>query len=89
MPRTSLLEGGGGDAPNRGQGFSESTVGWGEGTLGLPPRACATTGRVGAGEAGDGGGEAQLRPYEKGLLSPPSLHLTPHIMRRLVGPPLH
>ena len=89
MPRTALLEGGGGDAPNRGQGFSESTVGWGEGTLGLPPRACATTGRVGAGEAGDGGGEAQLRPYEKGLLSPPSLHLTPHIMRRLVGPPLH
>ena len=76
MARTALLEGGGGAAPNRGQGFSEFTVGRGEGTLGLPPWACATTGRVRARERGDGGGEAQLRPYEKGLLSPPSLHLT-------------
>lgn len=76
MARAALLEGGGGAAPNRGQGFSEFTVGRGGGDAGAAPWACATTGRVGAGERGDGGGEAQLRPCEKGLLSPPSLHLT-------------
>ena len=72
VARTALLEGGGGDAPNRGQGFSEFTVGWGEGTLGLPPRACATTGRVGAGEAvmGVGRPSSGLMKRASSLLHP-------------------